>query len=85
MYDKDSINDFFNKLSKTSDEELALTEQELEKSLEKINKILSKIDENIKKAEEEGDELLYNLEINKKNLVLQKIRELEVLSLKIKK
>ncbi len=85
MYDKDTLGEFFEKLSKISDLELTATEQELEESLKIVNKFLHKIEENIKKAEEEGDEMLYNSELNKKNLVLQKLRELEALSLKIKK
>ncbi len=84
MYDKDSINEFLKNLDRLSEKELEATENEIKESLEKINKYLHKIEENIKKAEEEGDELLYNVEINKKNIILQKLRELEVLSLKTK-
>jgi len=40
---------------------------------------LKKIEDEIKKAEEEGDELAYQLAINKKQLILQKLQEFESL------
>ncbi len=85
MYDKDTLKEYFDKLLETTENDLNLTEKELKEAFSKINKFLKNIDHDIKKAEEDGDELHYNMAINKKNIVLQKLKELENLSIKIKK
>ena len=84
-FDKDHIKDLFNELEKKTLEEIELTEENLESHIKIINKFLNTIDESIKTAEEKGDEKLYNSELNRKHLILQRLNELEILSNKIKK
>ena len=85
IYDNDVIKDYFEKLNDITEKEIKLTEENLNKQIELINNYLKEVENNLQKAEEEGDENLYNVEIIKKQLVLQKLSELQTLSSKIKK
>jgi predicted ATPase len=76
-FDKDILADLFKNIDETVSKDIAETEAELEKYIQTVNKLLSEVEKRLKFAEEEGDEALYNLELNRKQLVLQKLNELE--------
>ncbi len=79
LNDEDSLQKHFKEVEDFYKKELEEAEVEIKKNLEIINKNLAKIEEEIKKAEEEGDELAYQVAINKKQLILQKLQEFEAL------
>ncbi len=79
-FDKDVLNDFFKNIEKETSNEIDIAEEELKGYIDKLNSLLANVEARLKAAEEEGDEALYNLELNRKNLVLQKISELEAIS-----
>ncbi len=79
-FDKDVLNDFFKNIEKETSNEIDIAEEELKGYIDKLNSLLANVEARLKAAEEEGDEALYNLELNRKNLVLQKISELEAIN-----
>ena len=79
-FDKDVLNDFFKNIEKETSTEINMAEEELKGYIDKLNSLLVNVEARLKAAEEEGDEALYNLELNRKNLVLQKISELEAIN-----
>jgi hypothetical protein len=84
-FDKDYVHDFLSNIEKIADEEIELTEENLELHIKAINKSLKTIEERLKAAEEEGDESLYNMELNRKQLILQRLNDLNILTEKIKR
>ena len=81
-FDKDILNDFFKDIEEKTSEDIRLAEEQLKDYINKLNSLLESVEEKLKHAEEEGDEALYNLELNRKNLVLQKLSELEAINRK---
>ena len=81
-FDKDILNDFFKDIEEKTSEDIRLAEEQLKDYINKLNSLLESVEEKLKLAEEEGDEALYNLELNRKNLVLQKLSELEAINRK---
>ncbi len=83
LNEEDSLDKHFKETEEFYKKELEEAEKEIRKNLEIINKHLAKVEDEIKKAEEEGDELAYQVAINKKQLILQKLQEFQSL-MKIK-
>jgi hypothetical protein len=79
-FDRDILGDLFREIDESVSKDIEKIEAVLEKYIQVVNKTLSEIDRRLKFAEEEGDEALYNLELNRKQLVLQKLNELEYIS-----
>ena len=63
------------------DDNVASVTDELKSSYQKLAAGLLKIDNEIKEAFEAGDEMLYQASLIKKNMVLERLRELEALDL----
>lgn len=79
LNDDDVLKKYFNELEEYYETELKEAENEIKKNLEVINRNLKKIEEELRKAEEEGDEKAYQIAFAKKQLILQKLQELESL------
>ncbi len=79
IQNEDIFKEQFEELEKYYRKELKEAEEEIKKNLKIINKHLYKVEEEIKKAEEEGDEKAYQVAINKKQLILQKLQEFQSL------
>ncbi|GEM_PF-5753533 len=82
--DKDPINDFLSKIEDDILVELPSIEVEIERNIASINSNLNLIEQSIKEAEEDGDQARYDLEVNRKLIILQKIEELNSISKKVK-
>ena len=81
-FDRDILGELFSEIDESVSKDIAEIEVVLEKYIQIVNKKLSEVDRRLKFAEEEGDDALYNLELNRKQLVLQKLNELEYISKK---
>ncbi len=83
-YDNDYIRNFFDKLDCEIKKEVEFTEKSLDENIKKINEFLKNIDMEIKEAEETGDENLFNMLVNRKQLILQRLNDLQVITDRIK-
>jgi CHASE3 domain sensor protein len=85
LNEEDALDKHFKETEEFYKKELEEAEKEIKKNLEIINRNLAKVEEEIKKAEKDGDELAYQVAMNKKQLILQKLQEFEsLMKVKIK-